>query len=218
MCKKNSRIRLLLTFLAITLIQYVGNGQEVINDFQTRTEVKLSFKPLKNLKINFTPELRFNNNLQFDQYLVEGEAAYSPLKLLTVGAAYRFRGNLNKSSEINYFNRYELYTEVKKKIERFSPAFQLKYSNSDDDESNHQFMRYKATLDYNIRKCKLTPELGVEAFHDLSESNFYKMRYIAGLDFKLFKNNWIGLTYKFDYYLQEYRNKHIFSIGYKIKF
>ena len=58
------------------------SAQKVVNDFQTRTGVKLSYKPLKDVKINFTPELRFNDALQFDQYLFEGEIEYQPIKLL----------------------------------------------------------------------------------------------------------------------------------------
>ena len=79
-------------------------------------------------------------------------------------------------------------------------------------------MRYKASLDYNIPNSKITPFVAVEAFQKLSDADLYKMRYAAGFDYKLFKKNYIGVDYKFDYYQNEYKNRHILSVGYKIKF
>ncbi|MDA3930303.1 MAG: DUF2490 domain-containing protein [Prolixibacteraceae bacterium] len=205
---------LILTGFAIQL-----SAQELENDFQSRTSVKLSYKPLKKVKLNFTPELRFNDNLKFDQYLFEGEIIYKPIKLISVGTSYRFTGNKTGSGDYENRNKYALFIEAEKKLKRFTPSLKMSYTNfaGDDDENSH-FLRYKASVDYNICKSKFTPEISVEAFHNLSENELYKMRYSAGLNYKLFKNNSIVIDYKLDYYMQEYRNKHIVSIGYKIKF
>ncbi|MFA9392825.1 MAG: DUF2490 domain-containing protein [Prolixibacteraceae bacterium] len=213
--KTQSRFLLILLVAGFT---FQLSAQEVENDFQTRTSLKLSYKPLKKVKLNFSPELRFNDNLQFDQYLFEGEAIYSPFKLINAGASYRFTGNKTGSGDYENRNKYALFVEAEKKLKRFTPSLKMSYTNTADDESNSHFLRYKASVDYNIRKSKFTPEISVEAFQDLGENNWYKMRYSAGLDYKIFKNNSIGIDYKLDYYMQEYHNKHIVSIGYKFKF
>ena len=194
------------------------SAQEIENDFQTRTGVKLSYKPFEKIKIDFEPELRFSNNLHFDQYLLEGEVTYSPFKFISAGASCRFTANKTGSGDYENWNKYALFVEAGRNIKRFSPSLKMSYTNSDNDEVNSHFLRCKFSIDYNIFKSKITPEIGVEAFQNLSRNELYKMRYLAGLNYKLFKNNSIGIDYKLDYYMQEYRNKHIVSIGYKYKF
>jgi len=200
------------------LVSFQSKAQEVENDFQYRTNLKISYKPIKDVKINFTPEIRFGDQFQFDQYLVEWEVVYSPLKRFNLGASYQFKGNKTGSGDFENRNKYALFIEANKKLKRFTPSLKMSYTNSADDDLKSHFLRYKASIDYNIRKSKLTPEISLEAFHDLGVNDFYKMRYTAGINYKIFKNNSIGIGYKLDYYLQEYHNKHIFSIGYKFKF
>lgn len=207
----------LLSFLLFGLTIQVS-AQDIDNDFQTRTGVKLSFKPLKDVKISFSPELRFNNTLQFDQYLLEGAIEYQPIKRITLGTSYRFTGNKTGSGDYENKNKYALFIEANRKIKRFTPSLKMSYTNSADDENNSHFLRYKASIDYNIRKSKFTPEISIEAFQDLGDNNWYKMRYSTGIDYKISKNNSIGIDYKLDYYMHAYRNKHIVSIGYKFKF
>jgi len=80
------------------------------------------------------------------------------------------------------------------------------------------FLRYKAALGYDIKSCKLTPTISAELFHQLADNEMYKVRYKLAVDYKIFKNNYVGASYRLDYYLKKYENNHIFSIGYKLKF
>ncbi len=209
-------------FAFIILLLFVSTknqAQEIETDFQTRTSLDLSFKPIKKLKLSFTPELRFDENFSLDKYLFEGGAEYKVLKFLELGASYRFGVNPRDNKDTEYFNRFSFGATAKKDFSRFESAFRLRYTNdADDGTSSENYMRYKASVDYNIRKTKITPFVAVEAFQQLSDAGLYKMRYAAGIDYKLFKKNYIGVDYKFDYYLNDYKNKHILSIGYKIKF
>ncbi len=207
---------LLFIFLAF------GNhtkAQDVVNDFQSRTSIELEFKPLKKVKLSVIPEIRMDEKFSVDKFLFEGQLEYKPIKLLSLGAIYRFVGNTRTTKSTQYFNRYDFLATVKKDFGRFTPALRMRYSNyADDDVLDKKFMRYKASVKYDIPKSKITPFIGVEAFRDLTASELYKMRYSAGLDFKLFKKNFLGVAYKLDYYEQEFRNKHIICVGYKIKF
>ncbi len=207
--------------IAFVFMLFAGTiqAQEVTNEFQTRTELELVYKPVKKLKLTFMPQLRFDENFSLDKYLFEGEAEYKLTKFLDVAATYRFVVNPRDTKDTEYFNRYGFSATAGKKFGNFEPAFRLRYSNyADDDVSDKSFMRYKASLKYDIPKCKLTPFVAAELFQQTDGGDLYKMRYSTGLDYKLFKKNFIGVSYKFDYYNTDYLNKHIISLGYKIKF
>ncbi len=201
-------------------ILYAGGvfSQTVSNDFQTRTEVKLSFKPLEKLTLSLNPEVRWDESFQVDKYMLESKISYEPVKGLSLGGSYRFIINPRTTKSTEYLNRFALFTSYKKKIERFEPSLRIKYTNYTEDASKGEFLRYRAKIEYDIKSCKVTPLISAEAFHDLSENQIYKMRYALGAEYKLNKKNSLGLGYMLDYYLQDYRNKHIIKLGYKYKF
>lgn len=205
--------------IILILIRTVVTAQKIKNDFETRTAVSLSFKPIKKLKLSFIPEMRFDENFSLDKYLFEGEAECKVTKFLDVAATYRFVVNPRDTKDTEYFNRYGFSATAKKEFGNFEPSFRLRYSNYADDEiTDKSFMRYKASLKYDIPDCKLTPFIAAELFQQTDGGNLYKMRYSSGFDYKLFKKNYIGVSYKFDYYNTDYLNKHIISLGYKMKF
>lgn len=216
------KYRIFYAIIIICLFFIAGNpamAQEVKNEFQSRLGLDLSYKPLKKLKLSFTPEMRFDENFALDKYLFEGGVAYKPIKFLELEGIYRFAVNLRDNKATEYANRYSFSATVQKEFNRFEPSFRLRYGNDADDTVNdEEFMRYKAKLKYDIANCKITPFVAAEAFQGLSDSELYKMRYSAGLDYKLFKKNYLQVSYKFDYYQKEYKNRNIISLGYKIKF
>lgn len=203
----------------LLLLNFIASAQNVENEYQIRSYGEFRFEPIENLKLNVIPEIRLDEKFSVDEYLLEGEAEYDLFKFLSVGATYRFEINPRETKSTEYFHRYSFNTKLEKDFNRFESSFRLRYSNYADDEiTDKSFLRYKAKLDYDIRNFKLTPSVAVEAFQDLSENNLFKMRYTAGFDYKLFKKNFLSVDYKFDYYNQQYKNRHIFSVGYKIKF
>ncbi len=209
-----------ITLLALMLLVCnYAKAEDVDNEFQTRTSLKLSFKPLKKVKFNLSPELRFDDSFTLDKSLIEGEIEYKMFKFLNIGAAYRYIANQRENKDTEYFSRFSYSATAQKEFNRFETSFRLCYSDyaDDDDDDSMDLMRYKLGAEYNIPKCKITPSLSTELFQDITGSSVYKMRYTVGADFKLFKKNYIGLSYKLDYYMQEYTNKHILDIGYKIK-
>lgn len=218
----NKKIRIIFACILVVIITIAGKtstAQEIENDFQTRTELELTYKPVKKLKLSFSPQLRFDENFSLDKYLFEGGAEYKAFKFLELGATYRFVVNPRDTKDTEYLNRLAFSATVKKKFGDFEPAFRLRYSNyADDDVSDKSFIRYKASLKYDIPDCKITPFVAAELFQQTDGGDLYKMRYSTGLDYKLFKKNYIGVSYKFDYYNTDYLNKHIISLGYKIKF
>lgn len=185
---------------------------------EIRTSFTLSTKPVKDLKLSFSPELRFDDSFSLDKYFLEGKAKYSFSRYLSLIAGYRFYGNERDNKDTEYYSRYELGTKFEKWIWRIESSLKVCYTNNSDDDEDGKFLRYKAKFKYDIKKCKFTPYLGAEAFHQLNENDLHKMRYFAGVDYKLCKKNFLCFNYKFDYFMNEYKNKHILSIGYKLKF
>lgn len=215
--KPHISVRTLL-FLMGMLCSAAGFSQEVTNDFQTRTEVKLSFKPLDNLTMSLNPEIRWNESFGVSKYMLESGASFKPLKGLALGGSYRFIINPRETKATEYLHRFALYASYKKKIERFEPSLRIKYTNYTEDLSLGEFLRYRVKLEYDIKGSKITPMVSAEAFHYLSGNEIYKMRYSLGAEYKINKKSSIGLGYMLDYYMTEYYNKHIIKVGYKYKF
>ena len=215
---KNKLLTALL-FAAFLIAVSGSYAQEVENEFQSRTLIDLSFKPFKKVKFTMSPELRFNDDFSLDKYLLEGEVEYKFPKLFSVAARYGLVGNLRNEKATEYFGRYAFSAQLEKKFNRFEPSLRIMYSNyADDDVQDKKFMRYKAKLKYDIPNSKVNPFVSFQLFQDLNEGGLYKTRYAIGADYKLFKKNYLGASYKFDYYNNKYLNRHIFSIRYKIKF
>ncbi len=209
-------------YLSTVLLLFIAGStslaQEVSNDFQTRWEVKLSWKALDKLALSLTPELRMDESFQVDKYLLESEVSYTPVIGLSLGGTYRFVINPRNNNPTEYLHRFALDATYEHKIQRWEPSFRIKYTNYTEDVSRGEFLRYRARLVYDIKNCKITPLGAAEAFHDLAENQMHKMRYSAGARYSFNKNNRIELRYMLDYYMQEYRNKHIINLRYRYKF
>lgn len=205
--------------LVLLLIGSAGNAQETENNFEYRATLDLKFNPWDKIKFSFEPELRFEDALSFDEYLLEGEMEYEAFKYISFGASYGLKAKIDAEKDTEYLNRYSLSSSFQKDFNRFEASMQLKYSNyADDDVIDKNYMRYKLKLEYDINDCKLTPELAVQPYQSLSGFGLHKIRYLAGVDYKIYKKHYLEASYELDYYYQEYKNKHIFSFGYKYKF
>lgn len=220
MLMKHKQIIYFRTLLLLMGILYSGAllSQTITNDFQTRTEAKFSLEPVDKLSLSLSPEIRWDESFSVSKYMLETGISYKPLKGLTLGGSYRFIINPRESKATEYLHRFALYTSYKKKIARFEPALRIKYTNYTEDMSLGEFLRYRAKLEYDIKACKITPLLSAEAFHNLSGSQIYKMRYAIGAAYKFNKHNSVDIGYMLDYYMQDYYNKHILKVGYKYKF
>ncbi|MCW3785197.1 DUF2490 domain-containing protein [Plebeiibacterium sediminum] len=216
------KIRILVLFSFVLITSFMGIGpyaQTVEKEWQTRMAFQTSYKIIDDLTIEISPELRFDNEFKLDKYLLEGALEYEFLKHFSAGAGYRFLANKKKSGDTEYLHRYKFFASYQTKIKRWKPGFKLSYADySDDEEEDSEYLRPKLSLAYNIRKSKITPKVGVEYFYQIPTSEWYKVRYNVSLDYKLMKKNYLNLGYKFDYYLNDYLNKNIIEISYKLKF
>ncbi|MFR9503258.1 MAG: DUF2490 domain-containing protein [Rikenellaceae bacterium] len=188
--------------------------------------VDLQYKLAKGLKINLEPEFRFNDG--YDKFLLSGGVTYKTFDCIYLGATYRIIVDRQESSSsINGFglydsetyHRYAFDVTYKDKFGRFTPSLRVRYNNYSDDEiDDKEFLRYRAKVEYDIRKCKITPFISAEGYQSLDEDLLYKMRYATGFDLKTGKSSALSFDYAFDFFTLEYKNANIFSVGYKYKF
>lgn len=208
----------IILILLIILPAGTAFTQTVSNEFQSRTKIELNLDLLKGLNLSLAPEVRLDESFSVDKYLLESTLSYKPLKGLELGGSYRFIINPRDEKATEYLNRFALYARYTYKIQRWKPSLRIKYTNYTEDISTGTFLRYRAKINYDIKSCKITPTASVEAFQDLDDNQLYKFRYGIGMRYKLNKHSAIDLGYNLDYYMQEYRNKHILEIGYRYSF
>lgn len=194
-------------------------AEDIDNESQYRIGVELDWDLTKRLKLSVEPQLRIDDDVSVDRYQLETGLSYKTFGFLYWGASYRLIVTSSESLQAESSSKYGFSATAKEKYGRFTPSLRLMYSNySDEDSENSEFLRYRAKVKYNIRRSSLTPYLAIEAFQDLEESELFKTRYTAGFDLKVDKNRSFDFNYKLDLYSLEYKNRHIFSVGYKLSF
>ena len=194
----------------------------------TWMELEFSKKIIKNLKIEFNPELRLFGGFEMDSYILEGGLSYKLHKYLTLAGYYRYE------NEYNYREKRQIYEwepasrlafDAKSgfELKRFDFQFRLRYTNGTDfDETTDDkasYFRYRAKIDYDIKGSKLAPFISVESFHDLILKDIDKTRYTGGLAYPINKSNELSLFYRLqDYSEADKESMDIIGVGYSLKF
>lgn len=203
-------IRRLLTLLIPLFFVFSGFSQMPA----TWVEIELSKKIVKDLKLEFNPELRLLDDFKMDSYILEGGLSYKLHQYLTVASYYRFEEEWDyKKKSGAYKGDYSynrLAFDIKSGYEfyRFSLQGRIRYTKGLDATNNASEMRYRAKLDYNIKGIKLVPFASIELFNNKSVTDdekmmisggfkdFNKIRYTGGLSYELNKNNEVSLFYR----------------------
>ncbi|MFI3297973.1 MAG: DUF2490 domain-containing protein [bacterium] len=210
----------IIAFIIFCLTVAGANAQVVQNAEQYRFALGLEWTLVKGLEFEVEPQLRFSDGFSYDRFQIEGTLTYNPYKFIYVGAAYRLIAEpQGSSSPVEFNNKYAFNLSLKEKFGRFTPSVRCMYTNfADNNLNDNMYLRYRAGLKYNIRKCKFTPSVSFEAFHALDDNEFTKLRYNAEVSYKIKKGSSVYVDYKFDYFLQKFKNEHIVSVGYKASF
>ena len=222
-----TRIFLFILTIFFTTSTLAQNGPA------TWFELEFSKKIVKNLKVEFNPELRLHGGFEMDTYILEGGLSYKLHKYLTLAGYYRYE------NEYNYRNKRQIYEWVPSNrfafdaksgfgLNRFNVKFRVRYTNGSDfdqtADSKTSYFRYRAKIEYDIKGSKIIPFVSLEAFHDLILKDFDKMRYTGGLSYPINKNNEIGLFYRLQDYMEpagtltKKESINIIGIGYSLSF
>ncbi|MGE5394176.1 MAG: DUF2490 domain-containing protein [Candidatus Saccharibacteria bacterium] len=220
-------------FLIVLLSVLLSSAAIAESGPRTWTEFEFSKKIIKNLKLEFNPELRFYNDFRVDTYILEGGLSYKLHKYFTVAGYYRYENTNDYRPKKDIYvwepsNRLAFDAKTDFDIKRFNVSFRLRYtsgSNVDQTADNqNNYFRYRAKVDYNIKGSKILPYISYELFHDLKQNYFDKIRYTGGLAYPLNKNNELSLFYRLQDYLEfnsledKKESLNIIGVGYSLKF
>lgn len=222
-------IKLKMKLMLLTLIfcgaSSISHAQEIENTNQYRIGLSMDWKmfDVKGLKFSLEPELRYGDGFSYERFQLESGIQYKTLGFLYFGASYRFifepSEEMTSALGVDSHSRYSFHVGAKESFGRFTPSLRVLYTNyNDEDYNDNRYLRYRAKVDYDIDNCKFTPNVYVEWFQDTNEGLLARVRYGAGVDYKVKKDRYLGLGYKLDYYTLKYKNRHIISLGYKVSF
>jgi hypothetical protein len=210
-------------FLFLIFLGYFQNayGQSVKWP-ATWIEIGISKKINKTIKLEFTPELRYFEDLKLDSYILEGGLVFKVHKYLNLGTLYRFENEYKvKKDEFNPSSRMQFFAGTGFDYNRFKIQFRILYV---DDlgiapETNNQasYFRYKAKLDYDFHSSNLAPYIAIELYHDLIIKAIDKKRYTLGLSYSLKKNHEFSLFYRIQQKPIEMNTDHILGLSYEFK-
>jgi len=178
------------------LITLFGLSAIAQNKPSTWFELEFSKELLKNLKLEFNPELRLQdafkvdstNGFKMDSYILEGGLSYKLNKYLSFAGYYRFeeeykakyKRKLDENGEKIKPKQYEyiysnnssnrLAFDIKSgfDLNRFGFQFRIRYTKGLNNNNDASEFRYRAKVDYDIKGSKLVPFASVELFHDNS--------------------------------------------------
>lgn len=184
------------------------------NKPSTWFELEFSKEIVKNLKLEFNPELRYFGGFKMDSYILESGLSYKLDKYLSFSGYYRYEDSYDYKKKTGAYkgqqssNRLAFDVKPGFRINRFDFLFRIRYTKGLDLNNNASELRYRAKIDYDIKGRKFVPFASVELFHDnslLQTDRDYisgglkpidKIRYTGGLSYNINKNNELDLFYR----------------------
>lgn len=186
--------------------------------FGTWMEFEFRKDFLKNFSFSITPELRFQDQFNLDEYLVQGKLAWSPVKFLSLAGSYRIGTEVKNKGNVNY-NRIALDAQASQKISRFEASLRTRFTNYSDFEQDKKayYLRPRVKLEYNIKGSKFTPYASYELFRNLDANEFDKARADLGFTRNLSKLHRVGLYYRLQDYFSDRQSIHIVGLEYRLR-
>ena len=211
-----------LFFLTVLCLIYMGKNNAQTSDFSTWSRIGIQADLGSKFELEATEGLRLNNNSsQLDNIYTELSLGFSPWKFLELGGNYRFICNQKKDGSRENIHRFDMDLKLKSEIKRFDFEYRFRweaYPTFANENPDHVFfLRHKLGVDYDIRKCKITPYFSAELFHKFRDSKadeLRKLRYSAGASYK-YHRFMLLLRYQNEIYVNEPDNNFILVLRYK---
>jgi hypothetical protein len=216
-------------FLLTILFYFLISSGFAQNGPSTWIELGFSKKVVKNLKVEFNPELRLLSDFKMDTYILEGGLSYKLHKYLTLAGYYRYENAWDYKKSTGAYKgqiaskRIAFDAKSGFELKRFDFQFRLRYTNGADfdqtTDDKASYFRYRAKIDYDMKGSKFVPYVSVEVFHDLILDNVDKVRYTGGLSYPINDHHELGLFYRLQDYSEAAKaSTNIIGIGYSLKF
>jgi hypothetical protein len=208
--RKISGLSILYCFI---LTSSITLSQEEPSNFAMWNSVSVKYSPIKNLKLSVEQNLRLKENASVtDEYFTEISLGYEIVKDLEIGGGVRFikeNDNVGKKQGYEKHFRYNFDVSFKHDIKRVVVSYRFRYQNKKEldlvnaDESlPKENVRFKTSIEYNIRKWPLDPKLSIEGFSDLldirqvRDLGLNKYRVTFGTGYDLGKFGKFGIYYR----------------------
>ncbi|MCO5234283.1 MAG: DUF2490 domain-containing protein [Chitinophagales bacterium] len=193
------------------------------NDIRLRSNIGVSYAPIKPLSISASYRLDIDHNMSmFDRSNFTLEMDYSALKWLKLNLEYRFMTSYDKDAHRWAWGWTAKKSTLNKKHQyQWKSAFNVtsNYLNIDYWRVNEPswVWRNKLKYEYRISK-KMDFSVFTENFLRMGKGNtyFYRMRYGTNLDYELKKRHTfaIGYYYQHEWNRKKPENGHTFEIEY----
>ncbi|CAN5432803.1 DUF2490 domain-containing protein [soil metagenome] len=215
-------------FLFLLVLPSFAKAQ--VNDAGLWTSINLDKKINKQFTINFTEELRFNENIsELGNYFSEFSLEYKFNKMISASVGYRFIQKRNLDGY--YSKRHRFISEIafKKKLRNLAVNLKLKYQSqysnyysSETGKIPDQYLRTKLQLKYDLNK-RYTPSISGESFYFLNSKEgvlFNNYRLTIGFNYEFSKKSSLDLAYLINKEIQvnDPWTSYITSIGWNYSF
>lgn len=172
------------------------------------------------LEVSFSPEIRFKEGMELNEYFFEPAVRYDFNDYFSLGANYRFGNNLNKDGESQWFGRYALDARTGYEWQHLTARFRMRFTNYEDfggdDDEREKYLRFRLKLDYEIKKIDLTPYVLSELYRSITLKEFRKARWEGGMEYKINKFHDVGIYFRLNDYLYDKESVKIIGLTYKL--
>lgn len=192
-------------------------GSNIGADFQKKFGKKFA--------LSLAEEVRIDNDLKnFDRLSSTLSGSYQLVKKHLKGGVSYGALLYNKDSYCLLNHRLSAGLTGEAEAGKFSFALRGKYQTTFKDDSYgkqykvnpEQYLRFKLSVDYTLKKPHLYPFVSAEVYYGFFEKDVTMLRYSAGIDHKFDKHNSLGVAFEVkDTYKKD---KFFINLGYKFKF
>lgn len=221
------RLTLLIIILSATC--HISKAQE---DWGSATSFEISQKIFNNISLSIEEELRLRDKFSsIDRFGTSFDLGYKPFEFLKIGTIYNpiIKNHEKRGWELRH--RYYLYltgSYTYKNFsvslrERFQSTYRVGIDKTRKRANPRNYLCSRLKIEYNIKKYGLEPHVSFEFFRTLNnpiENSIDKLRYVAGISYKINKKNNIDLFYRYTTETEddEIIKTNMIGLGYALKF
>lgn len=198
-------------------------------DRDTDLGASFSFEVQKELSRKFTlsfeEEIRLvTNDTGFDRNALTAGLTYFFLdKRMKLGAAYCYLYMYNDKHYYEHRHRYYATLSYKQPLGSFDLSWRGRFQGTYRDENRGEYrvnpkyiLRNRLELEYTIFGSPWKPFISAEGActtNDPRGNEFYRIRYLAGVNWRLNRTDYVGFNLRFDQYFQTSDDPNLIGIG-----
>jgi hypothetical protein len=204
----------LCAILILSVIQIQGKTKKI----GTWIELEVTKDIFKKVEFSVKPEVRLQDDFSVDEYFIEGQITYKPVKYLRFAGAYRLAQNIKKKGT-ETFHRFAFDAHAKNEWKRLEGAFRIRYTNYAEFETVNEksnYLRFRFKFEYDLKNSKFKPYTSYELFHNLTEKTTNKGRFDMGATYKLSDISRVGIYYRLQSVFGDKKSINILGLSYRL--